>query len=157
MKNENTRTMKYLGEDNWNRPVYKCLENNTLWKDITLGSDKPELYTCQNEFEGEPEYPIKSDLEILFIGTPEKISEETKFNYMMLDRLRSDCEYYLGYGNRNKNRLHENDEKLHIERMKERYNNCPVKPEWLKYEKILEYEKLMCNNNQTEDIGGIIK
>lgn len=141
----NIRTMKYLGEDDWNRPVFKCLENNVLWKDINCGKNEPALYTCQNNFDGEPDCPIKSSLVITFVDMPQKQTEEDKFNYMMLDRLRSDCEYYLGYGNRNKNRLHENDEKLHVERMKERYNNCPVKPEWLSYDKILEYEKLMCD------------
>ncbi|TPG71514.1 hypothetical protein EEL31_09155 [Brevibacillus laterosporus] len=64
---------------------------------------------------------------------------------MVLDRLRSDCDYYLGYGNRNKNRLYYNDEQRHIDQMKELYNSFPndKKPEWLTYEQILNYEKLM--------------
>jgi len=31
----NIRTMEFLGIDGWNRPVYKCVETGTLWKDIT--------------------------------------------------------------------------------------------------------------------------
>jgi NAD(P)H-flavin reductase len=64
----------------------------------------------------------------------------------MLSRLQSDCEYYLGYGNRTKKHLYYGDEKEHIEEMKKLYEKLPVKPEWLAFEKILEYEKLMVIN-----------
>ena len=68
-----------------------------------------------------------------------------KFNNQLLDRLRCDCEYYLGFGNRNKKHLWALDEEDHIASMKELYNKIPEnkKPEWLKYEDILEYEKQM--------------
>lgn len=83
------------------------------------------------------------------IGTVEKeVSQEERFNYMMLDRLRSDCNYYLGFGNRNARSLWAKDEKEQIEEMKKLYNSFPddKKPEWLTYEEILEFEKLMtCN------------
>nr|WP_162306329.1 LPD11 domain-containing protein [Brevibacillus laterosporus] len=137
------RTMEFLGIDDWDRPVYKCIETGILWKDVTLGNENPELYSCGNTFDGEPDFPIKSDLEIHFKNQYAK--EENRFNYMVLDRLRSDCDYYLGYGNRNKNRLYYNDEQRHIDQMKELYNSFPndKKPEWLTYEQILNYEKLM--------------
>jgi hypothetical protein len=143
MENNNIRTMEFLGIDDWNRPVYKCIETGVLWKDITLGNKNPELYSCQNTFDGEPDCPIKSDLEIHFKN--QYSEDENKFNYMMLDRLRSDCDYYLGYGNRRKNRLYYEDEQKHINRMKELYNSFPdnKKPEWLTYEQILNYEKLI--------------
>lgn len=72
-------------------------------------------------------------------------SDET-FHYRMLDRLRSDCEYYLGNGNRYAGHLWVNgDEKGHIELMKALWNSFPAdgKPEWLPFGKILEYEKEM--------------
>ena len=74
-----------------------------------------------------------------------------EFNYMMLDRLQSDCEYYLNYGNRNKKVLWALEEKEQIEEMKKLYNSFleDLKPEWLTYDKILEYEKLMINNEVT--------
>lgn len=143
----NIRTMKLLGEDDWNRPVYKCIETGDLYKDVTLGSDNPELYSCGNDFDGEPCYPIKSGLEIIIQETTERPNREKRFNYMMLSRLRMDCDFYLGYGNRNVNRLCEGSEKAHIERMKELHNGFSdnEKPEWLTYEEILQYEKLMVN------------
>jgi len=70
-----------------------------------------------------------------------------EFNYQMLDRLKSDCRYYLGCGNRSKKYLYYKDEQEHINKMKEIYNSFPSneKPEWLTYEQILDYEKSMVN------------
>lgn len=66
----------------------------------------------------------------------------------MLGRLRSDCDYYLGHGNRNVKHLWAGNEKEQIEKMKELYNSFPhdKKPEWLTYQQILDYEKLMVNS-----------
>jgi len=67
------------------------------------------------------------------------------FNYMMLDRLRSNCDYYLGYGNRCAKHLWAGNEQDQINEMKKLYNSFPddQKPEWLTYEQILDYEKAM--------------
>ena len=64
---------------------------------------------------------------------------------MMLSRLQSDCEYYLGNGNRCKKHLWAGDEKKQIKEMKKLYNELPddQKPEWLTHEQILDYEKEM--------------
>lgn len=144
MMNENIRTMVYIGEDDWGRPVYKCKENGILWKDVNCGRGRKNLCSCSNSFDGEPDCPIREDLEIHFEEV-EEISPENKFNYQLLDRLRCDCEYYLGYGNRNKKNLWAGNEKEQIEKMKELYSNFKEdqKPDWLTYNKILEYEKLM--------------
>lgn len=142
--NENVRTMEYVGVDDWDRPVYKCIETGGLWKDIELGKcDTPALYSCGNEFDGEPCSPIKSDLVVTFKTKHEE--NPYRFNYMMLGRLRSDCDYYLGYGNRNKSCLWAGSVKEQIEKMKELHNSFPEgqKPEWLTCEGILEYEKQM--------------
>lgn len=67
---------------------------------------------------------------------------------MMLGRLQSDCEYYLGYGRRSLSILSGKDPRHHINRMKELWQEFPEdeKPEWLTWEQILEYEKEMCTN-----------
>lgn len=45
--------LTFIGIDCWDRPVYRDT-NGKLWKDITLGSDTPELYSaCNNDFEGD--------------------------------------------------------------------------------------------------------
>lgn len=139
----NVRTMEFIGKDFWGMPVYKCSENGTLWKDITLGKGNPELYSCGNDLDGEPNAPIGSDIVVTFKTKYEE--SPYRFNYMMLSRLKSDCEFFLGFGGRNKRRLSGESVEAHIERMKELHNSFPEdqKPEWLTYEAIIEYEKRM--------------
>ena len=51
--------LTFIGVDGWGRPVYRDT-NGRLWKDVTLDSETPDLYSaCNNEFEGEPDMPIK--------------------------------------------------------------------------------------------------
>ena len=67
-----------------------------------------------------------------------------RFNYMLLDRLKSDCEYYLRYGGRNaKHSLWAQDEQKQIDKMRELYNLLQIKPEWLTREQIDEYAARM--------------
>ena len=77
----------------------------------------------------------------------------SEFEYMMLDRLKHDCDYYLGYGNRCAKHLWANTEKEHIEYMKQLWNGFSDvhKPEWLTWEQILEYEKQMLDNCKEEN------
>lgn len=67
MENNNIRHMELIGTDDWSRPVYKCQENGILWKDVNLGKGNIELYSCSNEFDGEPDAPIKKELEVIII------------------------------------------------------------------------------------------
>jgi hypothetical protein len=71
---------------------------------------------------------------------------DKKFNYMMLSRLKSDCDYYLGYGGKcPEHCLWAKDEQEQINEMKRIYNlfEADEKPEWLTFDEILEYEKQM--------------
>jgi len=99
-----------------------------------------------------PEYPLEAyTQEIIDTWYNVLMQEEAlKFNYQMLDRLQSDCNYYLGFGNRCTKHLYYKTEQEHIEEMKKLYNNFPTdkKPEWLTYEQILTYEKAMTNNRR---------
>lgn len=68
-----------------------------------------------------------------------------KFNYMLLDRLRCDCEYYLAqHGHPTAARsLWARDEQKQIDKMRELYDLLSVKPEWLTREQIDEYAAKM--------------
>lgn len=68
---------------------------------------------------------------------------DSRFNYMMLDRLRCDCNYFLGHGNRCEKQLWAGNVKEHIAEMKRIWNELEEKPEWLSFEDILELEKKM--------------
>lgn len=70
---------------------------------------------------------------------------EPRFRYMMLDRLRQDCNYYLGYGNRNPNNLWADNEQDQIDNMKAIWLTFPEEdtPEWLTWEDLENYAKRM--------------
>lgn len=68
-----------------------------------------------------------------------------KFDYMMLDRLRTDCEYFLGNGNGYLGHLYYKDVDKHIEEMKKIYESFSneEKPEWISLEDIDNYKQKM--------------
>ncbi len=69
-----------------------------------------------------------------------------EFCYQMLSRLKSDCNYYLGNGNRFAGHLWAGNERDHITLMKAMWEKFTddAKPEWLTYKDLLEYEGKMC-------------
>ena len=71
--------------------------------------------------------------------------KEPRFRYMMLDRLRQDCEYYIRNDFETGSCLWAKDEKVQIENMKAIWRSFPDedKPEWLTWEDILEFERRM--------------
>lgn len=71
------------------------------------------------------------------LGTPETA------NYLLLGRLKHDCEHYLGHGNRNPTRLWALNEADQIAKMKELYAGLSVKPEWLTLADIASFEAQM--------------
>ena len=73
------------------------------------------------------------------------LKSEPKYRYMLLSRLKQDCDYYLGYGNRNPKNMCNGNEKDQIEEMIGIWNSFPEedKPEWLTMEQINEYAQKM--------------
>ena len=74
-----------------------------------------------------------------------KESDDKKYNYMLLSRLKSDCDYFLGHGLRNERHLWAGSVDRQIAKMRELYNSFAddEKPEWLTAEQIDEYERKM--------------
>ena len=84
-----------------------------------------------------------------------KSSNDQSFEYQLLDRLRSDCDYVLntyyrpetlGDISREERKLQQkflwaNNAKDQIAKMKELYRKLKVKPEWITLEDIAEYER----------------
>ena len=70
---------------------------------------------------------------------------EAKFRYMMLSRMKQDCDYYLGYGNRATNHLWAGDEVAQIANMKAIWDTFDYedKPEWLTKDELRDYAKQM--------------
>jgi len=79
------------------------------------------------------------------------IDELMTFNYQLLSRLQQDCEYYLGFGARNKKFLWALDEAEQIQKMKELYSVLPEKPQWISLADIERYEcAMVCVNSKKE-------
>ncbi len=74
----------------------------------------------------------------------EILRKDDRFRYQLLSRMKSDCDYYLGCGNRCRKHLWADSEEEQIALMKTLWRSFPEKPEWLSWEKILEYERKMC-------------
>lgn len=73
------------------------------------------------------------------------LQHDEQFRYMLLDRLRLDCKYFLGNGNRLDKYLWAGNVQDHIAIMKGIYNGFTneQKPEWLTMEQIEQFERLM--------------
>lgn len=67
------------------------------------------------------------------------------FRYMMLSRLKQDCDYYLGNGNRSTNALWSRNKTDQIANMLALWNTFDVedKPEWLTKDDIANYARRM--------------
>lgn len=79
------------------------------------------------------------------MGIEEILQRDSKFRYMLLGRMQSDCEYYLGFGNRNQSRLWAGNEEKQIEYMKRIHESFSDgdKPQWLSKSQILDYARQM--------------
>ena len=64
-------------------------------------------------------------------------------DYVLLDRLRADCEYFLGAGGRSEKHLWAGSVYAQIRKMRELYDALPEKPEWLTTEAIDRYAAQM--------------
>ena len=62
---------------------------------------------------------------------------------MLLDRLRADCDYFLGAGGRSEKHLWAGSVYAQIKKMRELYDALPEKPEWLTAEAIDRYAAQM--------------
>lgn len=141
--------LKYIGVDEWHRPVYQD-SNGKLFKDVNCGKAPVEICTVCGGFDGEPDTPIAhlkkyQGVEIKITGRENEPTHEEVFNYMLLSRLKMDCEYFLGFGNKSESQLWAKCVKEQIEKMRQLYNSFPdsKKPQFITLEEISNYEKLM--------------
>lgn len=87
------------------------------------------------------------------------LKKDDEFRYQLLGRLKSDCDYYLGNGNRNDKYLWAGNVKDQIQTMKDLYNSFSddMKPDWVSLEDIDNYEKEMSNGlNESFDYEGLV-
>lgn len=138
-----------VGKDDFGWFIFKDSEGNFFKGEVECG--ELVLFTTSG-LNGDIDTPIerieKYKNTIIEVDSYECFEPEDKglrFRYTMLSRLKADCDYYLGNGNRKKKHLWAEDEEKQITEMKKLYNSFKEseKPEWLSYEEILDYEKKM--------------
>ena len=83
-----------------------------------------------------------------FFTEQEKSLLENNPDYRLLGRLRADCEYFLGAGNRAEKHLWAGSVYAQIVKMRELYDALPQKPEWLTKEMIDDYAERMAPRYQ---------
>ena len=83
-----------------------------------------------------------------FFTAQEKDAPENNPNYQLLDRLRTDCEYFLGAGNRAEKHLWAGSVYAQIVKMRELYDALPQKPDWLTKEMLDDYAERMAPRYQ---------
>ena len=123
---------------------YPCYEdeNGKIYFDMNDGRNGLDLYTGAyrteyGDIDGEPNRHITEPIEC-----DEPFKRHTReHDYMMLDRYRSDCDYFLGYGYGYEGCLYYKDVNKHCDEMKKLYNSFAEdeKPEWLTLEQIEKY------------------
>lgn len=76
--NEKILRVKFIGIDNWDRPVYKD-EKGNIFKDTNLGQGSLALCTSvNNDFYGEPEDPINKDIRVNIVSKFQNKSKNTR-------------------------------------------------------------------------------
>lgn len=115
------------------------------WAEGHSGEDPKKFYDRYERVTGD-EAVIADVKNIIATSGP-----TDKFKYMLLDRLRADCEYFLGAGNRHAAHLWAHAVKPQIEAMLLLYDSFPddSRPEWITREQIEGYRAEM--NPQKED------
>ena len=71
---------------------------------------------------------------------------DSSFKYSMLSRMKSDCDYYLGYGGRAKENLWAGNEIDQINYMQEVYSQLKKKPQWLSKGDLRKYKCEILSN-----------
>ena len=139
--------------------------NGTFFLEFDYNANAFETETDKQEFENKLEQAVEDwgkdkgytvnrsedeDVQMAFwIEKPEELdedaSEDKKFQYRLLDRLKQDCEYFLKAGGRNPKHLWAGSPEKQVAKMREIYGSFAddEKPEWLTADQIDEYEKQM--------------
>ena len=125
----------YLFVKSIERQVVEPSEIKFYYEDDGIMREYTFYHKCFEYFNVDESIPVEH--------TTTEEERKNKTNYMLLDRCRSDCKYFLGYGNRNEKTLWGGNVPNHISSMRKLYCLLPVKPNWITMRKIKEYEKLM--------------
>lgn len=126
-------------------------EGFEVWEDNYLTTTSKDKYTWDEICDI---YEKESAENAVILRSDKQASPELKdidnlnerdytFEYRLLERLRSDCEYFLGEGMRAEKHLWAGNVTAQIDKMWELYNEVTEKPEWFTKEQIESYQERM--------------
>lgn len=146
-KNEKIKLI-YKYEENGNF-YYEDEKENLYCENGNQNIGKVCLWYCTKDY-GEPIREVENLEKYELVNNPKddpnfERKNANKFDYMMLSRLQSDCDYFLKNGNGFVGHLYYKDVDKHIEEMKKIYNSFSdeEKPEWITLEEIDNYKDKM--------------
>ena len=121
----------------WMKPVADDIQVDTSKEQISSASDSEEAaQSAAADLANDVFHGNTSETDIHGI-------KEYSFEYQLLDRLRTDCNYFLGAGGRSEKHLWAGSVYAQIAKMRELYGLLPEKPEWLTKEAIDSYAERM--------------
>lgn len=132
-------------------PGYHC--NVFADRNMTCKLGSFDIHSSDLAQNADPRHWVRKNVDDM-LTTELTVGHDDKFRYQMLDRLRSDCKYYLGYGNRSANALWaRGDEAGQILHMVALYQSFPddKKPEWLTADDIESFAVQMLGKRPTLD------
>ena len=132
-------------------PGYHCNVFADRYMTCKLGSF--DIHSSDLAQNADPRYWVRKNVDDM-LTTELTAGHDDKFRYQMLDRLRSDCKYYLGHGNRSANALwargNEAGQILHMVALYQSFSD-DKKPEWLSADDIESFAVQMLGKRPTLD------
>lgn len=140
----NNMKVKYVGFGGYMEvPCYED-ENGKLYFDENNGSNGLALYTGAyreewGEICGEPNTRVTEEV----VCDEPFVRHPREKDYMLLGRMRSDCDYFLGNGNGYEGHLWGGSVEKICDEMERIWDSLEEKPEWLSFEQIKKYRVKM--------------
>lgn len=133
-------------------PGYHC--NVFADRNMTCKLGSFDIHSSDLAQNSDPRHWVRKNVDDMLTTELTDGHYDESFRYQMLDRLRSDCNYYQGYGNRSANALWaRGDEAGQILHMVALYQSFPddKKPEWLTADDIESFAVQMLGKRPTLD------
>lgn len=147
--NKNVWNLTLKREEKQYYPFIFALEGNRVGTNATWSrrytSMEQALLHIVNDFNENGNIKDKYNNLEEYILEAEERENPRKFDYMMLDRLKTDCDYFLGNGDGFLGHLYYKNIDRHIEEMEKIYESFSneEKPEWINLEDIKNYKEKM--------------
>lgn len=144
----------------WSSPKYDVDGEPDYAFKLKEGKTFMIIDSTKKKFESDlPEYiPSEEQLNAQEYLKKFNLNSKDEYKYMMLGRMKRDCEYYLGFGNQNTEVLWAKEEHEQIDIMKNLFESFPddKKPKWISLEDITTYENQMISSCKEIDNEKIV-